>query len=399
MSRQSLKNPLFKSIDWLEKEQFRKWFASWLSRNYHSIYADSFSTFDRKSYNAAFDGMAKSVKGLTPKLSKLTTAQQLYAIHSVASNWGLATSQKTVLARLKFELTHAKSSTCAATIASTESVLLSDLLMASPWAGEHASRELMWENFGRSLCRSCYPRSTDSQIALQRIILILSSDKISTGPRPPSPEVQALQLNLFRAVRVIYALESGVKRLSQSLVKTVKNWPRQPSGAPVILNAAKTRKLVSHQLGVARKQQTKPSSKDLAMRQAIESAFLIEDFRGQLFVLLHEEAERQRAGSTKVWQHMDASMRKAIIHACKPRSEQNQINRLLASNFDAIRRLGKMSVLEAEFKDEFPSPIPKKHGGPKEGQSSFDVKVRKGKRLLREKFGLDFGPACSSNQE
>ena len=128
------------------------------------------------------------------------------------------------------------------------------------------------------------------------------------------------------------------------------------------------------------------------MRQAIESALLIDDFRSNLFVLLQEEADRRSKGSTKVWQHLEAALQKAIVHACKPRSKQNQITRLVASENYALRRL-KMSVFGAEFQEDFPAPISKNTHGPDEGQTSFDVMVRKAKKKLRKEYGLDFEPA------
>lgn len=394
------------SLDWLDTPDSRRWLSSWLLVNWPQLFQNGFRQLHALDYNRAYDGMEKAMRRLTHRLPNLTAICQLQAIQGAACNLGLTTTSeamlRTLLTQLEFHLIHISEKppkkprkASQADIrkwehATNEWRLLKRILNASPWAAIPARRKRSLENAGLALCAKHYPGNPDCQLALRRVMAILSAVEIQSGPTRSTIALRRVQRGLFAAVRRLSRLEDGLRRLSVFLASLLRAWPRIPAGLSFELHSHfhsdRLRACIRDHLHLATGQSTKEA---VALWRVVHAAIYREDLRSSLLTLAFGEEQRKEAGSTRVWEHLSAALADAITFVTRARSQQEQVTDLLLSAHEEARGISPSWFLASKVNAVLKLIPAEKFDRAPEGKTSAEVMVRRAHRKLKRHYGLD----------
>jgi hypothetical protein len=184
------------AFSWLNTPGLRRWLGRWLVAHWQIIYAHSLRTKrvqQRGAFGAAFRGMARSMRGLAPRLTTLPLADQLAAMQRAARRRGLTTTQDCLLYELSYFLKrHAencKRPQCADCAAHR----------ASPWSNSIArTAHFYFKRGGYDLPAKFYPDNADLRAWFELVIPHFTA--IGIEPSPLGPPQACLLKNISQFI-------------------------------------------------------------------------------------------------------------------------------------------------------------------------------------------------------
>ncbi len=375
---------------WLDKGsedwpvQFRrKWFASWLCRNWQCIYESSLrelNATDAGAYNAAIDGMTRALPKIRKELAALSTAEQLQSVAAEARKLSLKTTREHIESELEFWVRHSPAA--------------SQVVKASPWSNTKALEKRSREEAGLDLCRKQYPSDPDMQLALRRVLAILSAGEIWYGPARSPLRVRRMQRALSGAVRRLCKPDGGPAKLADFVANLVGPgvWPYVPAGMEIDLNQHfnpdRCRQLVRGQRGLA---EGKVGKEVRAFWHILRAVIFRDELRQPLLRLAYD-AQLRAQQKRKGWDHLRMALARVFQRITQLSSSQHKVTDAMIHHWPEVREMlshnqvaSLASILNAKLDLV---PLQKFDSAP-EGKSSVEVQIRRGRKQLKHDYGLD----------
>lgn len=330
-------------LDFLAAPDLRRWFARWLCAPGGHIFQASLRVLCPADYCLAFDALELGLNQLRKSLMKCSPDDQLREVEEVGKSCGLSLDREALVGLLRFELRHTPATRpkkphrrkCDTLTewqrkvrewkrAVPEWELRKKALSASPWVAERAQHKRHVEKLGFDLCAERYPGNADCQLALRRVMAILSTCAISSGfvrSDPNAAPVLYWGTGLLDDVKKCCQQPEGSRKLAKFIVSVLRYGPESV--------AVETESFAVVYRGLKRKG----------------------DLRRALRRLARDARRRKRKG----WQRLETTLSLAMNYITDPDALSEKLfdfnlNHYLALKNPSIRRKERIVI----FQDLYP---------------------------------------------